>query len=228
MLFRSDHRCHSIFDLFNITEQFIQREHRYATGEITAPRDCYATFCAALDHEGDEMSPGGRYVASYEYYGEDEPYTDRAEIEYGSAALKCGGSHREYGLAPTFAGINFSDDISSLRNPSYRGAHSSRGGYSGRGRGRGGVESNSGTVKTDAPRSYVDKRNLECYKCHMYGHFAQECQEKEVGYMAYKSPANRGGKPNSKANTNKNKKAKGKDATSVKQVAEVNTPTLNQ
>ena len=83
-----DHRCHSIFDLFNITEQYIQREHRYATGEITAPRDCYATFCAALDYDGDEISPGGRYVASYEYYGEDEPYTDRAEIEYGIAALK--------------------------------------------------------------------------------------------------------------------------------------------
>ena len=88
--------------------------------------------------------------------------------------------------------------------------------------------SNGGTARAEAPKFYQDKRNLECYKCHMYGHFANECQEKELGYMAYKTPANKGGKPNSKANKNKNKKAKGKDATSVKQVAEVTTPVLNQ
>ena len=58
----------------------------------------------------------------------------------------------------------------------------------------------------------------------MYGHFAQECQEREVGYMAYKSP--KGGKqPNAKAG----KKARGKKAASdKKQVAEVVSPTLNQ
>ena len=174
-------------------------------------------------------------VSSYEYYEEEEPYSDRAEIEYGIAALKRGESHREYGLAPTFAGNNFSDDISSIRNPFYRGSAGSRGGYRGRGRGqRGGgrgnsnTSSNVGTAKAGGQRSYVDKRNVECYECHMYGHFANECQEKEVGYMAYKTPANSGGKPTSKANKNKNKKAKGKNATSVKQVAEVTTPVLNQ
>ena len=44
--------------------------------------------------------------------------------------------------------------------------------------------------------------------------------------MAYKSPTNVGGKPTPKAN--KNKKAKGKNAAAVKQVAEVTTPVLNQ
>ena len=84
--------------------------------------------------------------------------------------------------------------------------------------------SNLGTAKAGVPKSHIDKRNLECYKCHMYGHFAHECQEREVGYMAFKSP--KGGKqPNAKAG----KKAKGKNATSdKKQVATVASPTLNQ
>ena len=43
-----DHRCHSIQDLFNMSEQYIQREHRFASGELTATKDCYATMCAAL------------------------------------------------------------------------------------------------------------------------------------------------------------------------------------
>ena len=131
------------------------------------------------------------YVSSYQYYEEDEPYSDRAEIEYGLAALKRGESHREYGLAPSFAVTNFSDDISSLRNPHYRGTLGPRsGGYRGRGRGRGrgvrgysSTEGNLGTAKAGVPKSHIDKRNLECYKCHMFGHFAQECQEREVGYM---------------------------------------------
>ena len=38
-----DHRCHSIKDLFNIAAQYIQREHRFASGELTATKECYAT-----------------------------------------------------------------------------------------------------------------------------------------------------------------------------------------
>ena len=42
--------------------------------------------------------------------------------------------------------------------------------FQGRGRGRGGHD--SATMK----QKLVDKKNVECYRCHRYGHYQSECR----------------------------------------------------
>ena len=173
-----DHRCHSIHDLFNIAEQYIQKEHRFASGEITATKECYATMCAAMSMEKDAdglASSSTHEVCEYEYESED--WSDTACREYVLASYEVG--YQNYGLSPHFEGNNFSDDIAALRDPSWsgNGRYPSRGrgtrgrGRSGRPRARGG-RSDWNRSRYDGGDNFQqrDLGSVQCYRCKKYGH----------------------------------------------------------
>ena len=216
-----------------MSEQYIQREHRLASGELHQSSDCFASACgmqAGVEGYSEVDADGLCSVVPYVGVPEGEYYNDWAEADFVSANYT--DEFDDYGLSPDFRGGNFSDDVMAIRDPNYRGGRytprASRGrGYRARSTGRGvGAYGQRRDSRYDSGDNFsgapLERGKVQCHKCKLYGHFMRECREKPAGYLALTKPfatgaaetlaaveapvaTNKGSNRNKNKNKNKNK-----------------------